>query len=111
MSEGRLEKIISSYIPMPVCIINRLGKVVEANSRIGEVFLYDGIGGGDIFALTGIRAADLYDAAEKDQQPLLIRKDMSHGLNSSIWIVSSPINLIFLTRSAMWRPVQIFLPA
>ena len=75
MSEGRLEKIISSYIPMPVCIINRLGKVVEANSRIGEVFLYDGIGGGDIFALTGIRAADLYDAAEKDQHPLLKRND------------------------------------
>ena len=49
MSERRLERIISSYIPMPVCIINRLGKVVEANSRIGEVFLYDGIGGGDIF--------------------------------------------------------------
>ena len=75
MSERRLEKIISSYIPMPVCIINRLGKVVEANSRIGEVFLYDGIGGGDIFALTGIRAADLYEAAEKDQHPLLKRND------------------------------------
>ena len=75
MSERRLEKIISSYIPMPVCIISRLGKVVEANSRIGEVFLYDGIGGGDIFALTGIRAADLYEAAEKDQHPLLKRND------------------------------------
>ena len=45
MSERELKKIISSYIPVPVCIINRQGKVVEASSRIGEVFLYDGISG------------------------------------------------------------------
>ena len=37
MSERRLEKIISSYIPMPVCIINRLGKVVEATLKMGGI--------------------------------------------------------------------------
>ena len=73
MSERELEKLISSYIPVPVCIINRQGKVVEASSRIGEVFLYDGIKDGDIFALTGVKTAELYDAAERNIHPLLKR--------------------------------------
>ena len=75
MSERRIEKILSAYLPMPACIINRQGKVVEASSKIGEVFLYDGIKDGDIFALTGIRVTDLYEAAEKGQHPLLRRND------------------------------------
>ena len=75
MSERELEKLISSYIPVPVCIINRQGKVVEASSRIGEVFLYDGIKDGDIFALTGVKTAELYDAAEKNIHPLLKRNE------------------------------------
>jgi len=75
MSDRRIEKIISAYLPMPACIINRQGKVVEASNRIGEVFLYDGIKDGDIFALTGMKAADLYEDAEKGQHPLLRRND------------------------------------
>ena len=75
MSERELEKLISSYIPVPVCIINRQGKVVEASSRIGEVFLYDGIKDGDIFALTGVKTAELYDAAERNIHPLLKRNE------------------------------------
>ncbi len=75
MSERQLEKFISTYIPLPVCIINRQGKILEAGSRIGEVFLYDGIKDGDIFALTGIKTAELYEAAEKNIHPLLKRND------------------------------------
>lgn len=75
MSERELEKLISAYIPLPVCIINRKGKVIEANSRIGEVFLYDGIKDSDIFTLTGLKTSELYDAAEKDAHPLLKRND------------------------------------
>lgn len=75
MSDRELEKFISSYIPMPVCIINRQGKIIEASSRIGEVFLYDGIKDGDIFALTGLKTAELYDAAEKGNHPLLKRNE------------------------------------
>lgn len=75
MSERELEKIISSYIPMPFCIINPQGKVVDASMRIGEVFLYDGIKDGDIFALTGMKMAELYEAAEKDTHPVLKRND------------------------------------
>ena len=75
MSESRLEKIISSYIPMPVCVINKHGKVVRASNKISEVFIYDGIMDADIFTLTGIKVAELYDAAEKDYHPLLKRND------------------------------------
>lgn len=75
MSDRGPESIISAYIPLPFCIINRLGKVVEASRKIGEVFLYDGIKDGDIFALTGIKASELYDAAEKGHHPLLKRNE------------------------------------
>ncbi|MBQ8562419.1 MAG: DHH family phosphoesterase [Firmicutes bacterium] len=75
MSECELKKLISAYIPLPVCIINRQGKVIEASSKIGEVFLYDGIKDSDIFALTGVKTAELYEAADKDTHPMLRRND------------------------------------
>lgn len=75
MSERELKKLISAYIPLPVCIINRQGKVIEASSKIGEVFLYDGIKDSDIFALTGVKTAELYEAADKDTHPMLRRND------------------------------------
>ncbi|MCI8609982.1 MAG: DHH family phosphoesterase [Firmicutes bacterium] len=75
MADYGLEKRFFSFIPMPVCIINRQGKVVEASSRMGEVFLYDRIKDADIFALTGIKVGDLYAAAEKEEHPLLSRNE------------------------------------
>lgn len=75
MSEQVAEKRIASIIPMPVCVINRQGKVIQANGKIGEVFLYDGIKDSDIFTLTGIKVSVLYDAAEHDSHPLLKRND------------------------------------
>ncbi|MBR4411282.1 MAG: DHH family phosphoesterase, partial [Firmicutes bacterium] len=75
MSDRELEKRISFYIPLPVCIINRQGKVLEASGKIGEVFIYEGIEDSDIFALTGIKTAELYEAASKGEHPLLRRND------------------------------------
>lgn len=75
MTLMKLESLISSYIPMPVCIINSNGKVLSANDRIGEVFLYEGIVDSDIFALTGIKASEFYEAAENNSHPLLKRND------------------------------------
>ncbi len=43
MSETLFGKLISSYIPLPMCIVNSNGKVVRANDHISEVFIYDGI--------------------------------------------------------------------
>ena len=75
MASIKLENLITSYIPLPVCVINGQGKVLSAGKRIGDVFLYDNIVGADIFALTGIRAADLYEAAANQTHPLLSRND------------------------------------
>ena len=59
------EKVISSYVPLPICMINQQGKVLSASDRINEVFIYDEIVDSDIFTLTGIKAVDLYEAAER----------------------------------------------
>lgn len=61
---GRIEKLLSYYSPMPMCIINAQGKVTRASSRIDDVFKYDGIVGADIFALTGIKLPEIAKAAE-----------------------------------------------
>ena len=60
MSETLFGKLISSYIPLPMCIVNSNGKIVRANDHISEVFIYDGIEDADFFALTGIKVSDLY---------------------------------------------------
>lgn len=88
MMAAKLENLISSYIPMPMCVIDKNGKVINANDKIGQVFLYDGIVGGDIFALTGIKVCELYNEAKNNNQPLLKRNDkifklICHQVNSS----------------------------
>ena len=55
---------ILKSIPMPICFVNRRGKVTGFTDKIGIVFLYDGIMESDIFALTGVKVADLYESAE-----------------------------------------------
>ena len=73
MTTMKLEDFMSSYIPLPICVINKKGRVISAGDKIGQVFLYDGIVDSDIFALTGIRASELYAAAEAESHPLLKR--------------------------------------
>lgn len=80
MTAMKLEDFMSSYIPVPVCVINKRGKVVCAGEKIGEVFLYDDIVDADIFALTGIRVSELYDAAETESHPILKRNDKKFKL-------------------------------
>lgn len=66
MYAGRIEKLLAHYSIVPTCIINMQGKVTKANSKIADVFKYDGITGNDIFALTGIRLTDIVKIAEED---------------------------------------------
>ena len=73
MTTMKLEDFMSPYIPLPICVINKKGRVISAGDKIGQVFLYDGIVDSDIFALTGIRASELYAAAEAGSHPLLKR--------------------------------------
>lgn len=72
MSETKFGEI-SSYIPIPMCIVNTKGKVLRANAHISDVFIYDGIEDSDFFALTGIKTVDLYNDSEKKKQFIVER--------------------------------------
>ena len=75
MKDINLENLIPSYIPLPVIVIDKNGVVVKANSRIGEIFIYDEIEGNDTYSLMGIKAKDLLVALEENTHPLLRRND------------------------------------
>ena len=75
MYAGRIEKLLAHYSIVPTCIINGQGKVTKANEKIAEVFKYDGITGGDIFALTGIKLPDIMKAAETGEYLTVKRND------------------------------------
>lgn len=75
MSNGNTDNSILSYIPLPACFINEQGKVTGASERINEVFVYDEISGSDIFALTGIKLAELVESAENGTHPLIKRNE------------------------------------
>lgn len=60
---------------MPVCVINSNGKITNANDKIGEVFIYDAIIDADIFALTGVKTSDLYEAAKDKSHHLIIKRN------------------------------------
>ena len=64
-----------THLPVPRIIIDEQGKVLKANEHIGEVFLYEGIVGGDIFALTGFKVTDLFGCAVTGTHPLLERNN------------------------------------
>lgn len=66
---------MKQVIPLPLCVINKQGKIIDANEHIGEVFIYDAIIDADIFTLTGIKTAELYTAAAEDSHPLIKRNE------------------------------------
>ena len=75
MYAGRIEKLLAYYSIVPTCIINQQGKVMKANSKIADVFVYDGIIGYDIFALTGVKLPDILRAAEDGSFEVVKRND------------------------------------
>lgn len=74
MYAGRIERLISRYSPIPMCAVNMQGKVTRASSTIAEVFKYDGIIEGDIFALTGLKLTVIADAVT-EHHPLFIERN------------------------------------
>lgn len=72
MSETRFGEL-SSYVPLPMCIVSAKGKVLRANARISDVFIYDGIQDADFFALTGVKTVDLYENLDESKQFLVER--------------------------------------
>ncbi len=58
---SRIEKLLTGYVPFPMCIIDEHGKVIKASKQISQVFKYDNIRDADIFALTNIKVSDFFD--------------------------------------------------
>ena len=74
MYVGRIEKLLTHYSMVPMCIINSFGKVTRANKKIADVFKYDGIVDNDIFVLTGIKLPEVM-AATKEKRTLFLKKN------------------------------------
>ena len=55
MSKEYFDESISAYIEIPMCVVDKDGKVLHVNDYISDVFIYDSIEGADFFALTGIK--------------------------------------------------------
>ncbi len=74
---------VIAKLPLPMCIIDSHGKISAASHRIGDVFLYDGILGADVFALTGIKHDQLLEAADSNEEMLIHRSEKSFRVISS----------------------------
>lgn len=68
------------FVPVPMCVVDSEGKVLSANSLIGDVFLYDEITGSDIFALTGIKYETLKNSVDNETDIHLKRNDRVFNL-------------------------------
>ena len=80
---NRIEKLLCVCCPIPLCIVDANGKVSRTNEKIDEVFLYDGVGGADIFVLTGIKHQEFVEAAEEGKTLMLSRNDKEFKIQAS----------------------------
>ncbi|MCH4006624.1 MAG: DHH family phosphoesterase [Eubacterium sp.] len=64
MAELNYKEILTEKVPLPMCIVNKNGKIIDSNSYMDEVFVYDEIKDYDFFALTGIKMEELEASAE-----------------------------------------------
>ena len=53
-----IEKYMAPHIPIPMCISGPDGKIIWANDKIKEVFIYKNIEDSDLFTLTGVKTKD-----------------------------------------------------
>lgn len=83
MYVSRIEKLLCAYSPLPLCILNPQGKVSRANAKIDEVFIYDGIRGADVFALTGIKYQDIVQATQEEKALTISRNDKTFKMMTS----------------------------
>lgn len=71
MENKKMEKMITSKIPIPTCIVNRNGKIVSVSDQITQVFAYSGIQDGDLFALTGVKISQMLS----DEKDIIIERN------------------------------------
>ncbi len=83
MSDRERDTMFTKQIPLPMCVVNANGKVVDANGYMSEVFLYDGITGQDIFVLTGIKMEQYLAAIQEDTSLYLSRNNKTFRIMAS----------------------------
>ncbi len=83
MSTLKLNKKFIESIPMPMCIVDKKGKIVDFNAHIGEVFLYDDITGSDFFALTGVKLEDIIEESGEKGCKTIERSDKTFKVFTS----------------------------
>lgn len=66
------EKVKLNF-PVPILVIDEDGKVLSANEKISEVFLYSTIEGVDVFTVTAITGEDLKKAVDGFELPEIER--------------------------------------
>ena len=80
--EIKCEGSFIDTIPVPLCTVDKEGKVVRSNPAIGDVFIYDQIKGSDIFALTGVKFETLKNNAQTGEKTNISRNDKVFSLDT-----------------------------
>ena len=75
MIKEKIENLISSNTPIPICAVNSSGKIIGANSKIEDVFIYGNIEDSDVFALTGIKVKELFSKKKNSSEPIIIDRN------------------------------------
>lgn len=68
MNNDKIDISIDALMPIPMCVVNPSGKIIGANDKIEEVFIYGNVEEADFFTLTGIKAKDIFAAVESGQE-------------------------------------------
>ena len=82
--ETKCEGSFIDLIPVPLCTVDKEGKVVRANPAIGDVFIYDQIEGSDIFAITGVKYEKLVENASTGMKINIVRNDRVFSLSPKL---------------------------
>ena len=83
MSTLEFNKNFIEGVPMPMCVVDDKGKIVDFNSHIGEVFLYDDITGSDFFALTGVKLEEVIEESKSKVYKTIERSDKTFKVFTS----------------------------
>ncbi|MCQ2548315.1 MAG: DHH family phosphoesterase [Clostridia bacterium] len=83
MEKDKTSQFSLKNVPLPSCIVDEEGKIIETNSLISEVFVYDGVKDASFFALTGVKAEELFAKADSQEYAMVKRNDKSFKIVTS----------------------------
>ena len=84
MDETGIENVTINQIPIPVCVVDMKGKIVDANDGMEQVFIYDEIKDYDFFGLVGFSVESLLEASEEGKPSVLERNHKTFSLSTTV---------------------------